>query len=362
MRARCPIANVPQLNAILMTRRDDIYTYEKKIDIFSSDQPDGLMQQLMGQNMMRKDGAAHQLERQAMFPSISPKTVAQIWQQRFIDDTSAVLDALQPKGRADLVAEFAMPVSAMALITVTGLASLHWSEIDAASQAMIDGCANYQADQAIEARCRHWTDKLDDQIHRGLTSDFDADDVSIMAAQHRAGLTPEQICANIKLAISGGQNEPRDAIAGTAWAVLTHPEIFHQIRHGVLTWRQVFEEFARWHAPIGMSPRRVSKDCTVEGVSLSAGERMFFMFGSANRDEKAFARPDRFDPYQDISKAITFGAGPHFCAGAWIARTLIAEVALPLLFDRMPQMVLAGPTNLRGWAFRGPDRVDVTWS
>ncbi|MGA1614731.1 MAG: cytochrome P450, partial [Lutimaribacter sp.] len=59
MRAKMPVCYVPQLGATLVTRRDAIFTYEKQIDIFSSHQPEGLMTQLMGENMMRKDGAPH---------------------------------------------------------------------------------------------------------------------------------------------------------------------------------------------------------------------------------------------------------------------------------------------------------------
>ena len=57
MQKQAPIAFVPALDAILITRRNDIFQLEKKVDVFSSVQPDGLMTQLMGQNMMRKDGA-----------------------------------------------------------------------------------------------------------------------------------------------------------------------------------------------------------------------------------------------------------------------------------------------------------------
>ena len=71
MRSDAPIAYVPQLDATLMTRREAIFVNEKKIDVFSSDQPDGLMTRLMGQNMMRKDGAPHQAERAAIFPTVS---------------------------------------------------------------------------------------------------------------------------------------------------------------------------------------------------------------------------------------------------------------------------------------------------
>ena len=72
MRENFPLAYVPQLDAVLMTRRKDIFENEKLIDVFSSFQPEGLMVKLMGNNMMRKDGQEHLNERKAIFPSISP--------------------------------------------------------------------------------------------------------------------------------------------------------------------------------------------------------------------------------------------------------------------------------------------------
>ena len=75
LRADLPVAFVPQLGAVLITRRDDVFQNEKKTDVFSSVQPDGLMTRLMGQNMMRKDGDDHLSERRATFPTVSPKTV-----------------------------------------------------------------------------------------------------------------------------------------------------------------------------------------------------------------------------------------------------------------------------------------------
>jgi cytochrome P450 len=72
MRAEAPIAFVPQLGATLLTTRDDIASMEKRVDVLSSDQPGGLMNRLMGQNMMRKDGAAHTAERNVYSPAIAP--------------------------------------------------------------------------------------------------------------------------------------------------------------------------------------------------------------------------------------------------------------------------------------------------
>ena len=74
-RNETPIVFVPQLGSTLLCSRDDIFVSEKQIDVFSSHQPQGLMNRLMGHNMMRKDGDAHMNERKAIFPAISPKTV-----------------------------------------------------------------------------------------------------------------------------------------------------------------------------------------------------------------------------------------------------------------------------------------------
>src|SRR5690606_19877854 len=101
---------------------------------------------------------------------------------------------------------------------------------------------------------------------------------------------------------------------------------------GKATYAQAFEEYVRWISPIGMSPRRIARPDTNCGVTFEPDDRVFFMFSSAGRDEAHFQAPDRFQITRNTAPAIPFGAGPHFCAGAAIARTLIADIALPLLF------------------------------
>ncbi|MGR3616239.1 MAG: cytochrome P450 [Paracoccaceae bacterium] len=361
MRSRAPIAYVPQLDATLITRRDAIFENEKKIDVFSSDQPDGLMTNLMGQNMMRKDGAAHQEERRAIFPSVSPRTVRDVWTEKFRASTRQILDQIAHTGQADLVSDFAMAVSGEALKVITGLVHMSAADMDRVSQAMIDGCANYAGDPAVEAKCNEATGFIDANIDARLPELDLAADLSLLSVQRQAGLSDAQIRANVKLAISGGQNEPRDAIAGTVWALLSHPDQLRLIQEGRANWADAFAEYTRWMSPIGMSPRRVARLYSYENVVFQPEDRVFLMFASGNRDEAVFDQPERFDITRDCSKAISFGAGPHFCAGAWASRALISDVALPMLFDRLPDLALAGDTQFAGWAFRGPISVPVSW-
>ena len=362
MRRDTPVCFVPQLNAVLLSRRDDIYTCEKNIEVFSSRQPQGLMTRLMGENMMRKDGEPHMRERREIFPALSPRTVRDIWRDRFVEDTDTILQQFKPEMTVDLVKDFAMPVSGNALRHITGLVQITAAQMDWASQSMIDGVGNYAADPVIEARCHEATAFLDNAINEVLSGEVEPSPSSIITILSQVGQPLENIRANVKLAISGGQNEPRDAIAGCVHALLSHPGEMAKIRSGKASWLQVFEEYARWTSPIGMSPREIKQDFEWNGILLEKGQRIFLMFGSANRDEAHFDASDSFNITRDTSKAISFGAGPHFCAGAAASRTLIADVALPKLFAAFPDMALAGDVPFGGWAFRGPLKVPVRLS
>lgn len=355
MRSQSPICHVSQLGATLLTRREDIFHCEKLIDVFSSHQPGGLMTVLMGENMMRKDGDAHVIERKQALPSLSPRAVKQVWKAKFERATDEILDSLEEGGvSCDLVRDYAMPVSGNALRFITGLTNMTPEQLDSCSQGMMDGIANYTGDTAIKARCTNATSFIDSCIDEMLLPNADLSEHSLLNVLLQAGQPLDSVRANIKLAISGGQNEPRDAIAGAVWALLTHPKQLAGVIDGQHSWRQVFEEYARWISPIGMSPRRIAKAFEWEGVRFEPESRAFLMFSSGNRDESVFDHPELFDLSRDLTKAVSFGAGPHFCAGASASRVLIGEVALPRLFDRFPNLALNGEVPFGGWAFRGP--------
>ena len=364
MRQSAPICFVPELGATLITRRDDIHTCEKNVAVFSSDQPNGLMNVLMGRNMMRKDADEHRHERFIYYPAISPRKVEQVWATLFEDLTDSVLTGFQQSGSADLVPHYATAVSGEALKAITGLTQVWFQDLDAWSQAMIDGVANYANDPEVESRCHTATAAIDAAISERLPQVKKVPDYSLLSVMTEAGMPEEMVRANIKLTISGGQNEPRDAIAGAIWALLTHSDQLALAVSGEVSWLQVFEEYCRWIAPIGMSPRRVAIEHSYDGVTFEPEDRVFFMFNSANRDENHFDAPDVFDVTRDTTASLTFGAGPHFCAGAAASRSLVGNVALPKLFERLGELrldPLAPPVEFGGWAFRGPLTLPAIW-
>ena len=364
MRAEAPIAFVPQLGATLLTRRDDIASMEKRVDVLSSDQPGGLMNRLMGQNMMRKDGAAHTAERNVYSPAIAPAAVAAHWQAQFQRHADHILDGLAGQGRGDLIDAFALPLSAECLKSMTGLTNVRYQDMDAWSQAMIQGIANYDGDPEVERRCNEATAAIDAAIDDVLPVVRGAPDHSLLSVMLEGGLSEAQARANVKLTISGGQNEPRKAIAGTIWALLTHP--------GAL------EEHRARRSDVDASVRRAhAMDLADRHVSSSRREAMdgrgrrprgrrpgvpHVRIGEPRRDPFRGGREVRHHA-QQRARAIVFGAGPHFCAGAAAARSMVADVALPTAFSRLRGLRLDSSAEVRigGWAFRGLLTLPVEW-
>lgn len=120
------------------------------------------------------------------------------------------------------------------------------------------------------------------------------------------------------------------------------------------------EEIMRHDAPLHMFTRYALEDLEWNGLKLKKGETIGLLLGAANRDPARFPEPDRFVPSRDnAAQNVSFGAGIHFCIGAPLAR-LEMEVALPILFGRLPGLKLAEQPQYRdSYHFHGLERLRV---
>jgi cytochrome P450 len=113
------------------------------------------------------------------------------------------------------------------------------------------------------------------------------------------------------------------------------------------------DEFLRFESPVQGLERIVNEDTVIGAQTLRRGEKIFLMLGSANRDERSIAKPDRLDVYRSPNPQLGFGFGAHFCLGASLAR-METRIALEELLKRVPDYHVAGPTErLYSGAFRG---------
>jgi len=364
LRSCAPIAFIPQLNATMITKQEDILEVGRRPDIFSSQLPNSLMNRLMGENLMRRDGAEHAYERNIVAPAISPKKVSEVWRSQFQSNADRIIHDLQPRGEADFVTDFALPFCAESLKLMTGLINVRYQDMDAWSQAMMDGISNYQGDPVIEKRCQDATSAIDAALDEMIPRALNEAPNSLLGAMIAAASPIDRIRVNIKLAISGGQNEPRKAIAGTLWALLERSEQLEAVRSGAASWSDAFDEYVRWMSPISMIPRQVASPVTLRGVDLAAGDRVLLMLASGNRDEEKIPFADRYDVKRDKVRSLSFGTGPHFCAGAWAARCMASDVALPSVLHRLANISVARDKKIQisGWVFRGLVNLPLRWT
>ena len=111
--------------------------------------------------------------------------------------------------------------------------------------------------------------------------------MSLLSVMLQSGMPLEQVRANIKLTISGGQNEPRDAIA-SGYMPYSPPRSAALVLNGDATWMDVFEEYCRWVANLHVTSAS-SPTHNYHGITFEPDERIMFMFGSANHDESFFS-------------------------------------------------------------------------
>ncbi|MDV8128857.1 cytochrome P450 [Rhodococcus sp. IEGM 1304] len=368
LRATDPVHWLPAAGRYLVTRHQDVVHLERHPEIFIANEEGSLMTRVMGHTMIRKDGEAHRRERAATEPALRPRVVKEHWQPTFERNTHDLIDSYIERGNADLFSDFAGPLAARNLACLLGLRNVTDTDLQTWSQSLIDGGGvNYGDDGAVWQRARTAASAIDDAIDDILPHVRRNPDESVISCMVHADdpLTLEEIRANVKVIVGGGLNEPRDAILTAAWAVLLDAQLRTDVTSDPSLWPRVFEESVRWIAPIGMYPRQVAQTVELGGVTLNPGDKLGVCLGSANRDETVFDRPDEFDIHRPKSSThVAFGGGPHFCLGTWVARSSVGRTALPILFDRLPDLRLdpEKPVQVGGWVFRGLLTLPVLWS
>ncbi len=269
-----------------------------------------------------------------------------------------LIDGLEKKNHADLLDAYATPIPVMVICDLLGVPAELGGQLLSWSHDMV---AMYQArrDAAIELAAVQATASFSDFM-RGYIRD-------------RRGDLRDDLLSDLIRAEQQGQKLSEDELVTTAILLLNagHEASVHAIGNGVkaLLEREItlnigaahIEEVLRYDAPLHLFTRYALEDIEYGGIRLRKGEEVGLMLGAANRDPARFPHPHRFDPARDPNPHVSFGAGIHFCVGAPLAR-LEMEIAIPLLFKRLPRLALAEPPRYRdSYHFHGLEALRVTF-
>ncbi|WP_086786719.1 cytochrome P450 [Crossiella equi] len=159
-----------------------------------------------------------------------------------------------------------------------------------------------------------------------------------------------------------GNETLRNGIPGGLLALLANPEQYRRLLAAPELLPTAVEEMLRWWTPVMHFRRTATEDTGLGGVRIRAGDKVVVWFSSANRDPRAFADPDRFDPARTPNDHLGFGHGPHFCLGAHLARVQMRAM-FRAVFTRLGEVELAGsPVRLRSNFQNGVKRLPIRWA
>jgi len=175
------------------------------------------------------------------------------------------------------------------------------------------------------------------------------------------GVITEQEAVHLLLAyLVAGMDTTINAISSAIWLLTQHPSAWAALRADPSLARAVLTETLRLESPVSFFCRGATRDATVSGIPIARGDRVIVLFGSANRDERKYPDPDRFDIERNAADHLAFGSGIHSCAGQALAR-IEGNAILAALARHAQTIQLAGqPVRHLNNTVRGLEHLPVT--
>lgn len=197
---------------------------------------------------------------------------------------------------------------------------------------------------------------------RRLTPRDDLLSVLVSAEIDGKRLSDEDLLGFSFLLLIAGHETTTNLIANATVVLANEPAARRSLAKDTSLLSAAVEEMLRFDSPVQGLARTLTRDVVVHDQTLCAGDVVLLLFGAANRDERAFAEPDRFDIHRRPERQVAFGRGAHFCLGASLAR-LEARIFFEEFLIRVPEwnVDLANATRVRSGPLRGYTSLPISW-
>lgn len=298
------------------------------------------------------DPPEHQRYRALVSPAFRKSNI-EAMRGKMTEIITALLDAFAAKGSGDLVADLVVPFSTGTLGEFMKLPEEDQDKWAAWGHrlfgSVIDPDDARQATREIEAYldeliAEREVEPRDDFLSTLLDSEVDG---------HR--LTREQIRSfGMLLLASAGHETSASAMSMALYYLAEHPEAIAELRARPELLPTAVEEMLRYAAPVQIFCRNATRDVEIHGTTIAEGSVVATSYGSANLDPSVFPDPDEIKLDRTPNKHLTFGAGPHLCVGAQIAR-LEMELLLSEVSQRFDAIHIPDPDAVV-WNPRGDRR------
>jgi cytochrome P450 len=392
LREHAPVHFAPESKMHCVARHEDVVQVLRRVDLFSSSaMATVLMNADMGPmrpryffalarfllktrinpvtmqkrgSLVSNDPPRHDVMRKIVNRAFTPKRIA-AWEPRARAIVAECLAKLERGAAFDVVRDLAIPLPVKIISEMLGVEPERRHDFKRWSDAIISVATGPERANPIESGVLDSFGELyaymRETVRRRRRAPAD-DLVSVLVDPSQNGVLDElDIVQFVVLLLVAGNETTTNLIGNAVHALLEHPEQLERVAGDPTLVPSLIEETLRWDAPIQMVFSTAIAATEIAGAPIPKGATVVPLLGSANRDERSYDAPDRFDVGRDVKNHLGFGLGVHFCLGAALAR-LEARVALEGL---VPLLAACEPTAtaplIDSFLVRGRTQLPITW-
>ena len=356
LREREPVSWVPVLDGWLITRRDLCIEVMRDAAGFTVDDPRFSTAQVVGPSMLSLDGDEHRRHRDPFARGLLKPEVTERYGADVEAEARRLVEALTPRGRAEIRRDVAGPLAVNVVAAALGLQGtepsvlLGWYDeiVAAVDRISVGGEIGPAAQTAMDALAQHVgvTIETGDGVLLGATSTLTADEVMFNAA----------------VMMFGGIETSEGMTTSLFWHLLTTPGQWAAVAADPSLAANAVEESLRLEPAAGRVDRYATTDTALGGAEIRSRDLVIVSLTAANRDPTTFPDPDVSDVSRPNARShLAFAQGPHACIGLHLAR-LETRAALTAVVATWPGLAIeADATPPNGVIFRKPRSLPVRW-
>jgi cytochrome P450 len=377
MRDEAPLMWYEPMQSWILSRYEDVAAAFRD-PTYTTENYAWQLEPVHGRTILTMSGQEHAVRRALVAPAFRGNMLRDKFYPVIEHNAADLIDGFRATGKVDLVHDFARRFPVNVIVDMLGLDKANHERFQVWYGSIIAFLGNLSQDEDVAAAGMRTHDEFQEYmipVIRDRRQNLGEDLLSKLCAAEVDGtsMSDEDIKAFCSLLLAAGGETTDKAIASLFKNLLEHPAQLAAVRKDRDLIPRAFAETLRYSPPVQMIMRQPAEDVTVAGGTIPAGSTVTCLIGAANRDERRYAEPDRFDLFREdlnVTSAfsaaadhLAFALGRHFCVGALLAEAEVVTGTNQLL-DAMPDVRLApGYTPVEAGLFtRGPVDLPVEFT
>ena len=289
-----------------------------------------------GKDIVHMEGKDHRRMRVLLGQGLSPRSVA-TWEDRMVRPVvQKLLDSCCQDSSVDLIRGFARPLPSIAMMSLLDLPQEHFELFDLLTSLMVTTLTSEDGKNAAIRLAEYFASQLEQRRSLGVDELARREDIiSLMAtaSENEDVLSDEEIVGSLNLLLVAGFDTTYRAMSNLVFCLAEDAELYDRVRHEREKVPDLIEEMLRFYPPVTLNQRIALQDTEVCGVSIPKGQQVFLNQLLANRDPEVYEDPETFNIDREKKPHLSFGFGPHICAGMHLSK-LELKVGIDEILDR----------------------------